>query len=255
MKQALNNLMVRADEIVRTLRWALPHNDKWQAYIGMLMYHTTEVCNIAYSRAKYRYGVEIEFDFKFRGEENQQVTAIVTRNLLRTALSKNTYSVQHDESLACGFEIITAPFSLNTMKKLQVLFDDEDVMKCLDKRTDTSGLHITVDPIETREQERLFFDYFNNPRHIGELEKVIGRLPNKYCRFRDLKNGLRVIKDHKYIVHVRKNRALEVRAFKSPNTWDEFWQRLMLVHRVNKLVRETNLSAGDIHKKIMRGVK
>ena len=76
MKQALHNLKIRADEIVRTLRWALPQNDKWHAYIGMLMYHTTEVCNIAYSRAKYRYGVEIEFDFKFRGEENQQVTAI-----------------------------------------------------------------------------------------------------------------------------------------------------------------------------------
>lgn len=255
MKQALSNLKIRADEIVRTLRWALPHNDKWQAYIGMLIYHTTEVCNIAYSRAKYRYGVEIEFDFKFRGEENQQVTAIVTRNLLRTALSKNTYSVQRDESLACGFEIITAPFSLNTMKKLQVLFDDEDVMKCLDKRTDTSGLHITVDPFETREQERRFFDYFNDPIRISELEKVIGRSPNKYCQFRDLKNGLRIIKDHRYIVHVRKNRALEVRAFKSPNTWDEFWQRLLLVHRVNKMVRETDLSVDKIHKKIMRGVK
>lgn len=255
MKQALSNLKIRSKEIIRTLQWALSYNDKWQAEVGTLVYHASEVHVSAYSRAKYRYGAEIEFDFKFRGQENLYPTAVVVRNLLRTTLGERAYSVQRDESLACGFEVVTAPLSLNTMQKLQVLFDDEDVMKCLDKRTATSGLHITVDPFETREQERRFFDYFNNPRHIGALEKVIGRLPNKYCRFRELRNGLRVIKDHKYIVHVRKNRALEVRAFKSPNTWDEFWQRLMLVHKVNKLVRETNLSGSEIHKKIMRGVK
>lgn len=255
MKQALSNLKIRSEEIIRTLRWALSRDYKWQAEVGTLVYHASEIHVSAYSRAKYRYGAEIEFDFKFRGQENLYPTAVVVRNLLRATLGERAYSVQRDESLACGFEIVTAPLSLNAMKKLQVLFEDADVMKCLDTRTPTSGLHITVDPFETREQERRFFAYFNNPRHIGALEKVIGRLPNKYCRFRKLKNGLRVVKDHKYIVHVRKNRALEVRAFKSPNTWDEFWQRLILVHRVNKLVRETNLSGSEIHKKIMRGVK
>lgn len=255
MKQALSNLKVRSKEIIRTLQWALSYNDKWQAEMGTLVYHASEIHVSAYSRAKYRYGAEIEFDFKFRGEENLQPTAVVVRNLLRTTLGERAYSVQRDESLACGFEIVTAPLSLNTMKKLQVIFDDEDVMTCLNTQALTSGLHITVDPFHTRAQERRFFDYFNNPRHIGVLEKVIGRLPNKYCRFRELKNGLRVINDHKFIVHVRKNRALEVRAFKSPNTWDEFWQRLMLVHRVNKLVRETDLPVNKIHEKIMRGIK
>ena len=255
MKQALSNLKIRSEEITRTLRWALPRNDKWQAKVGTLVYHTGEIHRSAYSRARYRYGVEIEFDFKFRGEENLQPTAIVVRNLLRTTLGEKAYSVQRDESLACGFEVVTAPLSLQTLKKLRVIFDDEDVMTCLHTQTLTSGLHITVDPFHTRAQERRFFDYFNNPRHIGALEKVIGRLPNKYCQFRDLSGGMCTIKNHNFVVHLRKNRALEVRVFKSPNSWEQLWQRLELTHKVNKLVRETNLSAVDIHKKIMRGVK
>lgn len=255
MKQALSNLKIRSKEIIRTLQWALPRNDKWQAKVGTLVYHTNEIHHSAYSIARYRYGVEIEFDFKFRGEENLQPTAVVVRNLLRTTLGEKAYSVQRDESLACGFEIVTAPLSLNTMKKLQVIFDDEDVMTCLNTQALTSGLHITVDPFHTRAQERRFFDYFNDPKRIGILEKVLGRLPNTYCLFRELKDRLTAIKDHNFIVHVRKNRALEVRAFKSPNTWDELWQRLMLVHRVNRLVRETDLPVNKIHEKIMRGVK
>lgn len=255
MKQALNNLMVRAREIIRTLQWALPRNDKWQATIGTLSYHTREIHHTTHSRAKYRYGVEIEMDFKFFSDAALQTTAIVVRNLLRTSLGEKAYSVQRDESLACGFEVVTAPLSLKSLKKLQVIFNDEDVMTCLHTQTLTSGLHITVDPFQTREQERRFFDYFNNPRHIGELEQVIGRLPNKYCQFRDLRSGMRAINNHNFVVHIRSNRALEVRVFKSPASWEQLWQRLELTHKVNKLVRETNLSAGDIHKKIMRGVK
>lgn len=255
MKQALNNIKIRAKEITRILQWGLPLHSKWQATTGTVLYHTNEIDPHSHSQAKYRYGVEIEMDFKFRGEENLQPTAIVVRNLLRTTLGKSAYSVQRDESLACGFEVVTAPLSLQLLKKLRVIFDDEDVMTCLNGNALTSGLHITVDPFQTREQERRFFDYFNSPRHIGELEQVIGRLPNRYCKLRHLRGGMRVIKDHNYAVHIRSNRAMEVRVFKSPASWETFWQRLMLTHRVNKLVRETDLPVAEIHKKIKRGIK
>lgn len=255
MKRALNNLKVRSDEVVRTLRWALSRNDRWQAKVGTLLYHAMEIHHNTHSRAKYRYGVEIEMDFKFRGEEHLQPAAIVARNLLRTTLGESTYSVQRDESLACGFEVVTAPLSLHVLKKLQVLFDDTDLMNCLDEHTKTAGLHITVDPFATREQEQRFFDYFNTPARVVDLKGVFGRPLNEYCKIRNLKRGMRTIKDHNYIVHIRPNRALEVRAFKSPTRWIEFWQRLMLVHKVNKLVRETTLTPAQIHEKIKRGIK
>lgn len=255
MNQARDNLVVRASEIVRTLQSTLPRNKRAQAFVGALKYHTAEIDYAKRPRAKYRYGVELEMEFKYGSSDILHAMAIVVRNLLRSTLGNNMYSVQQDSSLECGFEVITAPLSLQALKKLQILYDDKDLMKCLSAYSDNAGLHITVDPFPTREQERRFLDYFNHYVHIKDLEKVFGRFINRYSQFRPLRYGLRVVKDHNYTVHIRKNRAFEVRLFKSPYTWDEFCRRLMLVHKVNRLVRETDLSIDEIHKKVKRGLK
>lgn len=255
MKKALHNITIRAREIRKTLRAMLPPNDKWKSDIGAFLYHTMEIYHTKHSRAKYRYGVEIEMEFKQIPPTLLHPTAIVVRNIMRAALGDGTFSVQADASLEQGFEVVTAPLSLNKLKLLEDLYGDEDVMRCLDKYAKTSGLHITVDPFSERLKERKFFDYFNDKQRMEDLRDVIGRGPNSYCWYRQVGSTLNPIKDHNFIVHLRSNRALEVRVFKSPASWGEFWQRLMLVHTVDKLVRETDLSISEIHKKVMEGTK
>lgn len=227
-------LEARAYEIVRTLRRSYGEINRWKADVGVTLRHTMEIHRDKHSKAIYRYGVEVEMEFD--PQYNLHHIALIVRNTMRCLYKDNAYSVQEDSSLKHGFEVVTAPMTYQTLLNMGLIFDD-DIVECLSYE-DTAGLHITVDPFDDLERERLFFNFFNSPAVAMEFEPLIGRKPNWYCKFRQLTGDLNPIKDHNYAVHMRENRAMEVRLFAAPTKFHEFQRRLHFVHYVNMQIRK-----------------
>lgn len=247
----LNRLIeVRAKEIIRTLRWAYSPSDKWKATFAIALRHTQEIQGNKHSKAKQRFGIEIELDFKESIDCRNM--GIIIRNLLRCTYGDGAYSVQHDDSLKNGVEIVTAPMSYRKAYILGDILDDDLVRHSIDEKLEV-GLHITVDPQPTEEQEYLFFAYFNDDKRVDELKALIGRPTNDYCKVRSVKGSrVRAIKDHNYAVHKRPNGALEVRLFKSPINSLEYHRRLEFIKFVDTQVREKRSKTVDeLHQKVM----
>lgn len=171
------------------------------------------------------YGVELEFD--------------TDPTKVSIALKKHTHHMiaKHDGSIA-GFELVTAPATFPVHKEEFSTFP-------FDKQTVTSrdGMHVHIDKKAlTTMQIGKICEFIYNKENLRVLTKVAGRSPTQYCSTTDgvktllgsleeYENGLnyRVEGSHGTAVNVSNKNTIEVRIFRTPETYEEFMTRLEFV--------------------------
>jgi hypothetical protein len=170
-------------------------------------------------------GVELEFDTEPR--------------LLKNALEKHTHHMiaKHDGSIL-GFELVTAPATYAIHKQEFETFPfEKQVVSYRD------GMHIHIDKKAlTTMQIGKMFEFMYTQENIELLKVIAGRGLGTYCSttsgvksllstLKEHEGGLeyRVEGSHGTALNVSGKSTIEVRIFRTPETYGEFMSRLQFV--------------------------
>lgn len=186
------------------------------------------------------YGVEIEVGLKhcdyFGFEDVKECIASGVRLALVRAGWGFGFSVQDDNSVPLGFEIVLAPAPIDKIKRtLRRVYGRHGLRELGDFGKHT-GLHVTVDPLPTDKATLLFYRFFNDPWIAETLRPVIGRPSNKYCERSHISSISDLAKlPRESAVRPRENGSHEVRVFASTGDMGRTDLQLEMVDKVYKL--------------------
>lgn len=220
---------------------------------GPMWYHTPVVTPDGFHNVKWRYGVELEFEFfeLVRPTLNyspwfdfKTLSAELANHLLTLTTKEYEAGITEDSSLVSGWELVLGAASIKTiMKRLAPILTDRD-LKPYFNPCDGAALHVTVDRFDSVEAEYAFHDFWDNDNTFKLFADIIQREPNGYCKRRARKSRKFVKyrmkpdgRNHYWRCSVRGNGALEVRVFKADYTVRGVYRQLQMVHAVNMAVR------------------
>lgn len=194
-------------------------------------------------------GVEMEFEFprlQLYWEKEPECQRVVRdipqifRAYLYDNMARESHSLQLDDSVPYGFELVLYPRNYVTLQKhIGRLMSRYDYLFKYVRPDHHGGMHITVDEFVKLKDQHTFYDFFNDKEVVEKLAPLIGRKPNKYCKLvpRTSEEWLETPNNHTVAVNVRENGAMEVRLFATPLDRSTFLDRLHLVHFVNNTIR------------------
>lgn len=221
--------------------------------VGPMWYHTPVVIPDKFHNVKWRYGVELEFEFfdLVRPTLNyapwfdfRTLSAELANHLLTLTTKEYEAGITSDSSLVNGWELVLGAASIKTiMKWLTPILTDRHLRPFF-RPCDGAALHVTVDRFEEVEAEYAFHDFWDNDNTTNLFSDVIQREPNGYCKRRGIKTR-KFVKyrmkpdghNHYWRCSVRSSGALEVRVFKADYTVNGVYRQLQMVHAVNMAVR------------------
>lgn len=217
---------------------------------GAMWYGTPVTRDEAHHKIKWRYGVELEFEFYRLSTDGTteygdypRLAAIIANHHLGLATRWGHGGITEDHSLDRGFEVILP--AMSTTKVLEMLtpiFEDRHIKPYL-RQGFNAAMHVTVDPFETKEQQVAFHDFWDHPKFFTHFMSVTGRDEVPYCRRRKRKSwgedGFMkpdTLERHYHRCNVRHNGAMEVRVFAAQYDGG-MPSQLRLVDMVNRQVR------------------
>lgn len=218
----------------------------------VMSYHTPIAWVERGSRNKWRYGVEYEIslhrledeDTGIEWEVGQFLLGKIARAYCDTHFRKYAGGVTRDQSLDRGFELVLPPLSITKIIEACMGLVNDPYIHVALKESETAGVHVTVDPFDTIEQQQAFHDFWNDDRLYDDFLDVIGRAEQKYCKKRIKLSRTRsgwlkpdTRKTHHNRCNVRENGAMEVRVFRAIYNRVALRRQLALVDLVNKAVR------------------
>lgn len=236
----------------------------WRKLCGAMLYGVDAVYKKTHSPVKWRYGIELEFEFhrcyadKEQGElENLQIKLAKVVNILLVDKLKHFSAggggVVEDHSLDRGWEVILPAMSpAKIVETMSPVMSNEFIKPYL-RHGGNAALHVTVDPFDTPEQQRAFHNFWNDTEFYDDFFNVTHRWGNGYTKRRVVSHRGKALpadtrKTHYNRCNVRKNGAMEVRVFQAVYEDAVLYRQIMLVHWVNKAVRKGELSYGRIKK-------
>lgn len=227
----------------------------------VMAYHTPIAWVEKGSRIKWRYGVEYEIalhrledgDTGEEWELGQELLGKVARAYCDTHFRRYAGGVTRDQSLDRGFELVLPPLSIPSIIHACMGLVNDPYIKAALNEFDTAGLHVTVDPFSTFEQQQAFHDFWNDDQLYEDFLDIIGRDEQKYCMKRTKPPRIiagmfepDTLRTHHNRCNVRNGGAMEVRVFRAIYNEDALRKQLVFVDLVNKAVRRGMTSYTEI---------
>lgn len=186
------------------------------------------------------FGVELEVQ-----PHNLQRGSAVNR--VYKALGDNNVILKDDSSIGGnGFEIVTAPGTLQYHRELWPTFFEKSREYLRSWNTTTCGLHVHISKSSlTQAQQDMYVHFFDKPENLPFVQTVAGRSIEEYAKA----NHEKAIKDQdgaKYrACNIGKAATLEVRIFRGTCHPNGFFKALEFVASLHEYVLTLNAEASD----------
>lgn len=189
-------------------------------------------------------GVELEVSLSSEGNGGWRELSNFKKNnsfinlqkTLSPNLPKSFLVAKHDGSVSDGYEIVTAPASMNVHQKFW-----PQIIEGLDKTkltiNSTCGMHVHVNRSSFAKIDQLYFfhNFVNRPTNANWIVGIAGRNSGQWAT-RYEKDSYRIQKDSDDIycakyeaVNLKPKHTVEVRIFKSTTNLHQFMYRLEFV--------------------------
>lgn len=190
------------------------------------------------------FGVELEVNTRHQYEEDDKAAEVLE------LLGEDFAECKHDGSVDPGFEIVTAPATLDVHRERWLRFLDASrdggennrPSNISTQRLNQCGMHVHISrPGDLHVGKMLVF--MNDPKHQARIESIAGRSSNHWSQYQEkkIKDAIAGYFGRYEALNITNRDTVEVRIFRATTRASSFFRNLEFCHAMYYWTRDASV--------------